>query len=137
MLRKQQIEKVLKILCVDASAPIIREDGKWRRTDVPFTIDTEHMMHLAQQRELEWKVVQDYINSSSCLMQYLCRALDDITPSACGKCASCLRKPIIDIQIDLSVMNLAARFLQQIEILTKEKRQTSKPVKKLHPARRR
>ena len=39
-LRYGQIDKVLKVLSVDNPAPVIRDGSKWRRTAVPYRIDT-------------------------------------------------------------------------------------------------
>lgn len=126
-LRCGQIKKVLKMLSIETPAPVITEYSRWRRTDRPLSIDHERIIHLTQQREQEWSDVKKYINSTSCLMQYLCHALDDNDQSTCGKCASCLGKPIIDTHIDPSIINQAAKFLKHAYIpLTLNKQVASK-----------
>jgi ATP-dependent DNA helicase RecQ len=115
-LRHGQIEKVLKLLSVESPAPVIKAGSKWRKTVAPFAMNQQRIVHLTQQREQEWAEVRRYVASQSCLMRYLRNALDDVDPTACGKCAACLGKPIVETHIDPLMANRAASFLQHTEI---------------------
>ena len=115
-LRYGQIEKVLKLLSMESSAPIIKVGSQWRKTAIPFEIDQQRIASLTHQREQEWMEVQEYAASQSCLMRYLRNVLDDADPSICGKCAPCLKKVIIDTQIDPLMVQRAARFMQHTEM---------------------
>ena len=66
-LRYGQIDKVLKILSVENPAPVIKDEKRWRRTPVDYRMDHERIRRLTRQREVEWREVQDYINSETCL----------------------------------------------------------------------
>lgn len=107
-LKRGQIEKVLKILDVENPAPVIKQDGKWRRTPVPFRIDRERIERLTRQREIEWREMQEYIAGKGCLMAYLRRALDDPYSEDCGRCAVCLRRPIVGENVERALAVAAA-----------------------------
>ena len=115
-LRRGQIEKVLKLLSVENPSPVIRQSPKWHRTPVAFRMDHERIEYLTRQRELEWKEVQDYIDSESCLMAYLLEALDDPEARACGRCAVCIGSPLIDEASDEVLESDAVKFLRRTEI---------------------
>lgn len=95
-LRSGRIEKALKFLSVANPAPIVKEGTIWRRTAVPYRMDREHIQRLTRQREAEWAEVQRYVDERGCLMRSLANALDDEDPGDCGKCASCLGRPVVD-----------------------------------------
>ncbi len=115
-LRYGQIDQALKFLSVENPAPIVRIDRKWRRTPVPYTMDGERVRRLTGQRQMEWEEVQRYIDHRECLMVYLARALDDPEPEPCGKCASCLGRPVVSPEYDRTTAPTAARFLDRSEL---------------------
>lgn len=96
-LRPSQIEKVLKLLVVEPKSPVMRIEGKWFRTPNPYKMDRERIAHLTKQRELEWDQMQQYVANQRCSMQFLATALDDDTSGPCGRCAFCLRQPILPL----------------------------------------
>lgn len=114
-LRYGQIEKALKFLSVESPAPAVKVGSKWRRTPVPYSMDRERIRRLTGQRETEWDEVQRYIDHRGCLMAYLARALDDPEPGPCGKCASCLDRPVVSPSYDRATAPTAARFLARSE----------------------
>lgn len=116
-LRNGQIKKVLKLLSVENPAPVLKVGSKWRRTAIPYSIDHDRIAHLSGQREQEWDEVQAYLAYTGCKMTYLRRALDDTDPTPCGKCASCLRRPLIDISVDSLLAHNAGTFLKQAEMM--------------------
>lgn len=122
-LRSGQIDHVLKLLSVENPAPVIRIDRLWQRTPVPYQIDRDRVRRLTEQREVEWQEVQDYIGASGCLMEFLANALDDENPTPCGKCASCLGRPIIAPTTMPETGIAAARFLRHSEFKLECRRQ--------------
>ncbi len=114
-LRRSQIAKVLKILSVESSAPVIKLGRNWQRTPVSFRMDQERIDRLTQQRELEWQEIQEYIETDGCLMAYLLCALDAPLVEDCGRCANCLGRPILSPNVDRSLVIDAARFLRKSE----------------------
>lgn len=125
-LRHSQIEKVLKVLSVDNPAPVIRDGSKWRRTAIPYRVNTERVSRLTSQREAEWEQVQSYIDESGCLMRFLAEALDDPNPKPCGKCARCTGSPVIDTSISHKTVVAATRHLRQAEMPLECNKQVAK-----------
>lgn len=124
-LRHGQIEKVLKLLSVENPAPVIKIGSQWRRTAVPYAMDHARIAHLTGQREQEWAQVQAYVSEPGCKMVYLRNALDDVDAASCGKCASCLGRPVVDVTVDALLAHRAASFLKQAEMVIKPKVQVS------------
>ena len=115
-LRRGQIDQALKFLSVENPAPVLKSGGKWLRTPVPYGLDREKIRRLTGQRETEWRQVQDYIDEEGCLMEFLARALDDAGSRPCGKCASCLGRPIMDMSSAHKSEMIATRFLRKSEL---------------------
>ena len=124
-LRHGQIEKVLKLLSVESSAPVLKMNSQWHRTPVPFIMDRQRIAHLTQQREQEWNEVQQYLNHQSCLMSFLRKALDDTKVTDCGKCASCLEQSVVGVCIDPILTHRAASFLKHAEMPIMSKKQVA------------
>ena len=124
-LRRGQIDKVLKILGVENPAPIIKIGSLWRRTPVPFVLDSDRIERLTRQRELEWRQIQDYIDSDECLMADLRRALDDPEIGDCNRCANCLGHPVVDPGVEHALEIQASRFLRKSEFPIKPKIQVA------------
>ena len=114
-LHRRQIEVALKFLSVENPAPVIRFERKWRRTATPYRLNTEAIRRLTEQREVEWKEVQDYIREQGCLMEFLARALDDPYPQRCGKCATCLGRPVVEGSFSPELEIQAEDFLGKSE----------------------
>ena len=131
-LRRGQIEKVLKILSVEIPAPLIKNGTQWLRTPVHYRMDRERIRRLTEQREIEWREVQDYINSKTCLMAYLRQALDDPEVARCGQCAVCQGEPVIPVNIERSLAIQAGRFLRRAEITFKPKIQVASGAFKIY-----
>lgn len=115
-LRHSQIEKVLKLLSVENPAPVIKDDSSWVRTAVRYQMDHDRIAHLTGQRVQEWMEVQAYLEYDGCKMTFLRRALDDIDPTPCGKCSSCIERPFINTPVDPSLTHRAGTFLKHAEM---------------------
>lgn len=124
-MRLGQINKVLKLLSVENPAPLIKQGPKWFRTPVPFQMDHDRIEHLTHQREQEWRELNGYIDSTTCLMAYLRDALDDPESEDCGQCAVCLGSPVVPGAVDRNLTILAKRFLRHAEIPIKPKIQVA------------
>ena len=125
-LTRGQIEQVLKFLSVDSPAPVIKSGSKWARTAVQYRMDRERIQRLTEKREIEWHEVQEYIATDRCLMAFLTRALDDLDPQPCGKCASCRRRPLVDPTFKRRTAIAAARFLRHSELALECNRQVAR-----------
>jgi ATP-dependent DNA helicase RecQ len=125
-LRRGQIEHVLKFLSVESPAPVLKDGSKWKRTPVAYRMDHARIERLTEQRESEWREVQAYIDEQGCLMQFLSRALDDASPQVCGKCSSCVGRPVIASTASRTNILSAARFLRHSEIPLECNKQVAK-----------
>ncbi len=125
-LRYKQLEQVLKVLSVETPAPLIKDGSRWRRTPVPYQMDHERIRRLTRQREQEWQEIQAYIDSPTCLMAFLRKALDDPETSECGQCAVCRGHPVVGVSVDQTLAIEATRFLRQAELVFKPKVQVAK-----------
>jgi ATP-dependent DNA helicase RecQ len=115
-LRHGQLEQALKFLSVENPAPVIKDGSLWQRTPVPYHMDHERIRRLTEQRMIEWREMQSYLEEDGCLMRFLAMALDDEHSQPCGRCASCLGRPIVEPSFGHAQAVSAARFLRQSEI---------------------
>jgi ATP-dependent DNA helicase RecQ len=122
-LRQSHIEKVLKLLVVESAAPVVKMGSRWARTLNPFTLDKDRVEHLTHQREREWAEMKRYMESETCLMQFLAQALDDDMAEPCGRCAVCAGHPVVPLAYSRERLLAAQRRLRQSEIPLEPKRQ--------------
>jgi ATP-dependent DNA helicase RecQ len=115
-LRQSHIEKVLKLLVVEASSPVMKIESLWYRTPNPFQLDRQRIEHLTRQREAEWAAMKRYLANERCLMQFLAEALDDASAHRCGKCAVCLGRPVVPLEITRQTLIEARKFVRQSEM---------------------
>ncbi|MCK4719539.1 RecQ family ATP-dependent DNA helicase [bacterium] len=111
-LNYSQFEKVLRILSVQANAPVIYRDKRWHRTVNPYEIDVEMVRGITEHRRREQKTMLEYIKTDRCLMQFLAEELNDPYAEPCGRCASCLGKPLLDISYPEELVRKAIEFLK-------------------------
>lgn len=124
-LRHGQIEKVLKLLNVESPAPVIKDGSRWVRTPVRYQMDHARIAHLTGQRVQEWQEVQAYLADTGCKMTFLRRALDDLDPTPCGKCSSCLGQLVINVSVDPGLAHRAGTFLKHAEMVIAPKAQVA------------
>ncbi|MAE92605.1 MAG: ATP-dependent DNA helicase RecG [Pelagibaca sp.] len=124
-LRHGQIEKVLKLLSVENPAPVIKDGSSWVRTPVRYQMDHARIAHLTGQRVQEWQEVQEYLEDAGCKMTFLKSSLDDHDPTPCGKCSSCLGRPVINAPVDPALAHSAGTFLKHAEMVIAPKAQVA------------
>ena len=122
-LRQSQIEKVLKLLVVEPMSPVLRIEGSWYRTPNPYQLDRQRIAHLTAQREAEWGQMKRYLANERCLMQFLADALDDSNAQACGKCAVCLGRAVLPVELQRNTHINAQRFVRHSEMPLELKKQ--------------
>ena len=91
---RSMLDKVLKLLEVDGAISTIFENRKtiYFRTPNPWHPDIERIEQVTNLRRAEQTQMQSYMTHTGCLMEFLQRALDDIHPQPCGRCANCRGK---------------------------------------------
>ncbi|BBA37304.1 ATP-dependent DNA helicase, RecQ family [Methylocaldum marinum] len=120
-----QIQKALDYLSFENPSPVIKKGSLWQRTPVAYRMDRERIAQLTRQREIEWQLVQDYIDSQTCLMAYLRKVLDDPEAAPCGQCAACLGRPVVDHGTDRQLGIRAAHYLRRAEMALEPKKQVA------------
>ena len=112
-LTKGQIDKVLKLLSVENPSPVLKRESRWFRTPTVYKMDTDKIDQLTNLRQNEQAQMQEYMECSNCLMQFLAEALDDPHAGECGKCAICEGGPLLpELPSELTI-NRAAIFLRR------------------------
>ncbi len=115
-LRRGLIQKALKFLSVENPSPVLKDGKTWLRTPVEYQMNQEQIRRLTSQREREWRVLQEYIDTRDCRMVFLARALDERHPEPCGRCSSCLGRAIVSESLDSALAVSAAQFLRHAEM---------------------
>ncbi|MBL99242.1 MAG: ATP-dependent DNA helicase RecG [Rhodopirellula sp.] len=121
-----KLNGILKFLSVENPSPVTKQKSKWKRTPVAYELDTQRIDRLTGQREIEWQEIKDYVATDGCLMAFLQQALDDPQPKVCGKCANCLGRPVVDVELDAVLLQSAQRFLRQAETVLTLPKQSPK-----------
>jgi ATP-dependent DNA helicase RecQ len=112
-----QIKKALKLLAVETPSPIIKERNHWHATSTEYVHDRVKIDRLTAIRHKEQSIMSDYISSSTCLMRFLLKELDDENLVQCGRCAICKGSPILPETCSSDILEEAISFLRQNEII--------------------
>jgi ATP-dependent DNA helicase RecQ len=115
-LRWSDIDKVLKVLVVRTPSPVRKLKTRWYRTPVEYHPDAEKVATILRQRRDEQQRMLDYMKSDTCLMEFLSRELDDPHAERCGKCSSCLGKPVLDETYPPELAIRASEYLKRSDI---------------------
>jgi ATP-dependent DNA helicase RecQ len=110
-LSRGKIEKVLKLLSLESPSPVTKQSSKWFATAAEYHPDTEKIERLKEIRRREQAQMREYMESQSCLMEFLARALDDPDPTPCGQCAVCVSQPLLSPTYSEEMFQLAREFL--------------------------
>ena len=110
-LHKTEIRKSLKFLSAENPSPVSEQERKWYRNPVPYEMDHDRISRILRQRIGEWREIQQYVDSTTCLMKFLRDALDDPAAVPCRRCSNCLGRPLSADSIDEHLKIEAARFL--------------------------
>ena len=122
-LRRGRIEKVLKILSVVTPAPVVKRGPRWYATAVNYAPDDDKMLSLTELRQHEQARMRAYLGSSSCLMEFLRRELDDPGAGPCGRCSPCVGRPLLPESYSLETANRAVEFLRRHDQIIHPRRQ--------------
>jgi ATP-dependent DNA helicase RecQ len=90
---------------------VVRRDRLWWPTGQANAIDDARRRDLTAARGREWRQMQDYLDHTGCLMQFLATALGDDGAAPCGICARCLGRPVLDIRPSRALRRAAADSL--------------------------
>ena len=122
--KSSQITKTIKYLSVEQPSPIVKMGTKWQRTAINYSMDSDKVERLTNQRLLEWQTVQDYIQTKECLMIFLQNELDDVNSKRCGQCVNCLNENILPSIASHNNIIEASIYLKHSEFDIKPRKQT-------------
>lgn len=105
-----RIEKALKLL--EIQGIVTKINSKYTRTLTPWNPETERAEKVSRQRQFELKTMNEYINYRGCLMEFICRELDDPEAAKCGRCAGCAGE-ILPKEPDGDMVKQAITFLKR------------------------
>jgi ATP-dependent DNA helicase RecQ len=126
-LSKGKIDKVLKLLSLESPAPVTKQGSKWYATAINYQPNPEKIAQLKTIRRQEQAQMQEYMNSQSCLMEFLATALDDPLPNTCGKCAVCLGRPLLSPTYSQEKLQLAKNFLMASDHIIEPRKKWPSP----------
>ncbi|OIP68638.1 MAG: ATP-dependent DNA helicase RecG [Oscillatoriales cyanobacterium CG2_30_40_61] len=122
-LSRGQIDKVLKLLSLEFPSPVVKQKTKWYATSIDYQPNSQKIEILTQIRRQEQAQMQDYMNSQSCLMEFLSTALDDPYAQPCGKCAVCLGQQLFPETAALEIVNQAIQYLKRCDLIIEPRKQ--------------
>ena len=110
-IRFNRLEKCLKFLEVDN---IISKDknSRYFRTINPWTPDTVKSETVTKRRYEELAEMQQFVELSSCYMNFIAQKLDDPFAKECGKCSICTGDNFFSTDINQELALKATRFLK-------------------------
>ena len=109
-LRQSKLKQCLKVLEVDGA--VVREGSRYFRTANPWVGDSARSERVTETRQTELAMMRAFVESPSCLMEFVARSLDDEYARPCGRCAVC-RGGLLPINVDPANVQRAVGFLRR------------------------
>ncbi|MCU1464960.1 MAG: ATP-dependent helicase, RecQ-like, partial [Actinomycetia bacterium] len=109
-MRHARLENMLKVLEVEGV--VERNRGKWRRTPREWEYPAARVEAVTAARRAEQDRMSEYLSSSSCLMEFLQRELNDPSAAPCGRCSWCVGDHLLPVEIDRELAREAVKFLR-------------------------
>lgn len=131
-MKKGKIEQVLKFVMADTPQPIVKDGSKYRATQFvsSYRIPTESIAHLTQIRHQEMRTMDEYVKTSDCLMEFLCKALESPTEEVrCNRCRTCCPDQALPSAVDAAVEQTAADLLRKSTVPIRPRKQWADPAR--------
>lgn len=109
-LPQMKLKQCLKLLEVDGA--IARDGARYFRTANAWTGDLARSERVTATRQAELAAMRAFVNSSSCLMEFVARALDDEHARPCGRCAIC-RGFLLSPEVEPALVREAIVYLRR------------------------
>ncbi|AWB57838.1 RecQ family ATP-dependent DNA helicase [Colwellia sp. Arc7-D] len=109
---KGTITSILKFLGIEQPSPILKDDKYYYRTQFDYKIPQDKIDRLNNIKQGEWDILNNYHQSTSCLMQFLSSELDDPETQPCGKCENCNPANKLSDKINHDLVILANDYLR-------------------------
>lgn len=109
-LRWGRLRQCVKFLELDGA--IVRNGSRYRRTAAAWAPDEARERRVSALRRAELEEMRAFVESETCLMEFVARALDDRTAAPCGRCAVC-RGRLVSTSVNPSRVRAAREFLDR------------------------
>jgi ATP-dependent DNA helicase RecQ len=116
---RSKIEDILKFLSIENPSPILKDDKQYYRTQFDYQLPFEKIERLNAIKNTEWQRLTEYHNSTTCLMQFLSKELDDPNTQPCGKCENCSPENKLSSEFNSSFVLKANDYLRHRYIAIK------------------
>lgn len=121
-LKSGDIRQCLVFLEINSAIFKRKIEGVYKYLINPNSAFNGHLLDREQmtaKREAEDGEMKNFINTSSCYMEFVEKSLDDEHPARCGRCANCFKKFFHDKVMDHVLVEEAETFLKQQVIMFK------------------
>lgn len=113
-IRNSRLEKCLKYLEIEGA--IFKEKNLYYSTLNKWIPNVNHSNEISKIRKAELKRMNDFINTDSCLMNFLAKELDDNHSKNCGKCKNCIGSTL-QHKVDTLLVNDAIKFVKYSHLI--------------------
>jgi ATP-dependent DNA helicase RecQ len=119
-----RIEQCLEYL--DVEGVVVREGSQYLRSANPWEYDGAEAAAVTAERYRELARMQEFVETSDCLMEFVARELGDPDAQPCGRCATCAG-PAVGENISEEVVRDAVLFLRRSNIPFEPRKQWPRP----------
>ena len=109
-LPQKRIKQCLKFLEIDGA--VLWDAGVYHRSGNPWIPDEERSRCITELRWRELDRMREFVDSTSCLMEFVARELDDPEARPCGRCAFCAGE-VVPTSADAALVREAVSFLKR------------------------
>lgn len=87
---KGRVENCLKFLMINGD--IYKEGSKYYKSPKPWIVDMEYSKVITRTRQRELEIMNEFIKTKDCYMEYVAKELDDPFSTKCNICCNCTHK---------------------------------------------
>ena len=114
-IRMGKLAEIIRFLTLESPAPIRKLDKSYVRNPVQWRMPVERITRLTQLRRNEQQRMQEYLSTTTCLMQFLARELSDPDAAPCGRCVNCGGDGL-GSEFSTELERLALGFLNRLDL---------------------
>lgn len=110
-MKHKKIEQCLKYLLVNGD--IYRDKVSYYKTPRKWQPDLDKSKEITEIRKSELSQMNEFIETSSCYMEFIAKILDDSGAQRCGHCANCLGHEIYPSKLLQTAVIAAQQFIRE------------------------
>ncbi len=105
-----RLDNCLKMLEIDAA--VRKSDGVFARTLNPWQPDIDKSEGVTELRRREMTHMQDFVETETCLMEFVSKELNDPYAKECGRCTNCIGERFFSAEVRHEKVIEAIEFLR-------------------------